>query len=95
LPRFGLDYINYDISFIIANIRAIRDIEYENLKKLERSYFLTTNERRNLINYSNIEDGDNIMVPANEMSLENNNEYFKTRSKNVGETSAVNNINGL
>lgn len=95
LPRFGLDYINYDISFIIANIRAIRDIEYENLKKLERSYFLTTNERRNLINYSNIEDGDNIMVPANEMSLENNNEYFKTRSKNVGETSAINNINGL
>lgn len=94
LPRFGIDYMNYDISFIIANIRAIRDIEYENLKKLERSYFLTTNERRNLINYRDIENGDNIMVPANEMSLENNNEYFKVRANELA-TNNVNSVSGL
>jgi len=79
----GLSFLKFCVSYIPFNIPVIRNMELENIQKLERIYAVTVNERRRMLNMQDIENGDQILVPANTMPLDIISEYYSSKKDNT------------
>jgi len=79
----GLSFLKFCISYIPFSIPVIRNMELENIQKLERIYAVTVNERRRMLNMPDIENGDQILVPANTMPLDIIAEYYGSKKDNT------------
>lgn len=66
-PRFNLDYMRYSTSYVESSIRAIRDVEIDNIRKLSQIYFMRINELRDMVGRERLENGDVTMLPVNMM----------------------------